>query len=104
VNGVGMVGSYEVIRYVDLSQSYVSFQYYIFNMLLITLLVIHLYWWVLIMRMLIKQLRNRGKVGDDVRSGPFFSHSHHSVLQTILAIYIACALLGLYRIAGIFSL
>ncbi|KAG0554778.1 hypothetical protein KC19_12G118100 [Ceratodon purpureus] len=60
--------SYEVIPYVDLSQSYVSFQYYIFNTLLITLLVIHLYWWVLIVRMLIKQLRNCGKVGDDVRS------------------------------------
>ncbi|XP_024361685.1 ASC1-like protein 3 [Physcomitrium patens] len=60
--------SYEVINYVDLSQFYVSFQYYVFNMLLITLLVIHCYWWVLILRMVIKQLRNSGKVGEDVRS------------------------------------
>lgn len=69
-----MVGSCEVINYVDLSQSYTSFQYYIFNTLLITLLVIHLYWWVLIMRMVIKQLKNCGKVGDDVRSGSFFKN------------------------------
>lgn len=70
-----MVGSYEVIKYVDLSRFYVSFQYYVFNMLLITLLVIHLYWWVLIVRMLVKQLKNRGRVGDDVRSGSFLWNS-----------------------------
>lgn len=66
---VSVGGSYEVINYVDLSQFYVSFQYYVFNMLLITLLVMHLYWWVLILRMVVKQLRNCGKVGEDVRSG-----------------------------------
>jgi len=70
-----MVGSYEVINYVDLSQFYVSFQYYVFNTLLITLLVIHYYWWVLIVRMLVKQLKNSGKVGDDVRSGSFLRNS-----------------------------
>lgn len=72
-----MVGSVEVIKYVDLSQVYVSFQYYIFNTLLITLLVIHLYWWVLILRMLVKQFKNRGKVGDDVRSGSSLRHSQN---------------------------
>lgn len=72
-----MVGSVEVIKYVDLSQVYVSFQYYIFNTLLITLLVIHLYWWVLILRMLVKQFKNRGKVGEDVRSGSSLRHSQN---------------------------
>lgn len=71
-----MSGSYEVINYVDLSKFYVSFQYYVFNTLLLTLLVMHIYWWVLILRMIIKQLRNNGKVGDDVRSGLIrFCHS-----------------------------
>ena len=43
--------------------------YYVFNSLLICLLVLHIYWWVLIFRMLVKQIQARGKLGEDVRSG-----------------------------------
>lgn len=43
--------------------------YYIFNTLLLCLLVLHIYWWVLIFRMLVKQIQSRGQISDDVRSG-----------------------------------
>eukprot|EP00897_Mesotaenium_endlicherianum_P002275 jgi/Mesen1/2075/ME000151S01335 len=43
-------------------------KYYHFNTLLITLLAMHMYWWVLICRMIMKQLQNAGRVTDDVRS------------------------------------
>lgn len=49
-------------------------QYYVENTLLITLFVLHVYWWILIWRMLIRQLQNRGKVGEDVRSGSLTPH------------------------------
>ena len=39
-----------------------------FNSLLFSLLVLHIYWWVLIYRMLVRQIMTRN-VGDDVRSG-----------------------------------
>ncbi|XP_078432596.1 LAG1 homolog 2 [Wolffia australiana] len=53
----------------DLSKSEdFKFIYYTFNTMLITLLVFHIYWWVLINSMIIRQLKNRGKVGEDVRS------------------------------------
>ena len=42
--------------------------YYVFNSLLFSLLVLHIYWWVLIYRMLVRQIMTRN-VGDDVRSG-----------------------------------
>jgi hypothetical protein len=67
--------SYKVISYIDLSKAHISFLYYVCNTLLITLLVIHIYWWVLISRMVIRQLRNCGKVGEDVRSGLSLSSS-----------------------------
>ncbi|KAL0365400.1 UNVERIFIED_CONTAM: LAG1 longevity assurance2 [Sesamum angustifolium] len=35
----------------------------------ITLLVFHIYWWKLIWAMIMKQLKSRGKVGEDIRSG-----------------------------------
>jgi hypothetical protein len=43
--------------------------YYCFNTFLITLLVLHVYWFYLILRMIVKQVQNSGAVGDDVRSG-----------------------------------
>lgn len=46
-----------------------SIYYYVFNTLLFCLLVLHIYWWVLIFRMLVRQIQARGKVSDDVRSG-----------------------------------
>ncbi|WCJ35740.1 Ceramide synthase 1 LOH3 [Euphorbia peplus] len=42
--------------------------YYVFNTLLYCLLVLHIYWWVLIYRMLVKQIQSRGQLSEDVRS------------------------------------
>jgi len=42
--------------------------YYTLNTLLISLLVLHVYWWILIWRMIKKQVQNSGKVSEDVRS------------------------------------
>lgn len=42
--------------------------YYALNTLLISLLVLHVYWWVLIWRMIMKQVQNSGKITEDVRS------------------------------------
>nr|GMC78407.1 LAG1 longevity assurance homolog 2-like [Ipomoea batatas] len=55
----------EVLR---MSDSYHKSLYYIFNTMLLTLLVFHIYWWFLICSMICKQLKNKGKVGEDVRS------------------------------------
>lgn len=46
--------------------------YYIFNTMLLTLLVFHMYWWKLIFNMILKQMSNKGQVGEDVRSGTSF--------------------------------
>ena len=59
----------ECLGIIDISLPWVPFEYYHFNTLLISLLVLHLYWWLLICRMIAKQLRTAGQVGDDVRSG-----------------------------------
>ncbi|KAF5176836.1 Lag1 longevity assurance-like protein [Thalictrum thalictroides] len=42
--------------------------YYLFNSLLFGLLVIHIYWWVLMYRVLVKQIQAKGQLGDDIRS------------------------------------
>ncbi|KAJ6844047.1 ASC1-like protein 1 [Iris pallida] len=62
--------SYEVVLTLDKVKHKFegSIYYYVFNTLLFTLLVLHIYWWVLIYRMLVKQIQSRGRVGDDVRS------------------------------------
>ena len=46
--------------------------YYVFNTMLLTLFVFHVYWWILICSMIMRQLKNRGKVGEDIRSGKNF--------------------------------
>lgn len=43
--------------------------YYVFNTLLFFLLVINIYWWWLLCGMLVRQVRARGQISDDVRSG-----------------------------------
>lgn len=43
--------------------------YVVFNTLLLTLQVMHVYWGALIWRMVMKQIQDRGQVSDDVRSG-----------------------------------
>lgn len=62
--------SYEVLQTLDKKKHEREgpLYYYIFNSLLISLLVLHIYWWILIFRMLVKQIQERGKLGEDVRS------------------------------------
>ncbi|KAH9288452.1 hypothetical protein KI387_032569, partial [Taxus chinensis] len=62
--------SYEVIYSIETKKNKVeeTIYYYIFNTLLICLLVLHIYWWVLIYRMFVRQIKARGKISEDVRS------------------------------------
>ncbi|WJX87639.1 ASC1-like protein [Trifolium repens] len=62
--------SYEVLLTLDKDKHKVEgpIYYYMFNSLLYCLLVMHIYWWVLIYRMLVKQIQARGKLSEDVRS------------------------------------
>ncbi|GMH26201.1 hypothetical protein Nepgr_028044 [Nepenthes gracilis] len=62
--------SYEVVLTLDKEKHPVEgpIYYYLFNTLLYCLLVLHIYWWVLIYRMLVKQIQARGQLSDDVRS------------------------------------
>ncbi|KAL7607633.1 hypothetical protein Lser_V15G15261 [Lactuca serriola] len=70
--------SYEVVMLLDKDKhdTLIPIYYYIFNTLLFCLLVLHIYWWVLIYRMLAKQIQNRGKLSDDVRSDSDSDHEH----------------------------
>ncbi|XP_068639116.1 ceramide synthase LOH2-like [Aristolochia californica] len=60
--------SFEVGEFMDLSDSAIIVLYYVFNTMLLMLLVFHIYWFKLICAMILRQLKNRGKVGDDIRS------------------------------------
>ncbi|KAK8568167.1 hypothetical protein V6N13_106100 [Hibiscus sabdariffa] len=60
--------SYDVREFLDLSKPYPTSLYYVFNTMLLMLLVFHVYWWFLICSMIMRQLKNRGKVGEDIRS------------------------------------
>lgn len=62
--------SYEALLTLDKEKHLVdgSIYYYLFNTLLLCLLICHIYWWMLMVRMLMKQIRARGKIDDDVRS------------------------------------
>ncbi|KAJ6718652.1 LAG1 LONGEVITY ASSURANCE-like protein 3 [Salix purpurea] len=62
--------SYEVLQNLDKEKHAVDgpIYYYVFNTLLYCLLVLHIYWWVLMYRMLVKQIQARGQLSDDVRS------------------------------------
>lgn len=61
--------SYEVLQVLDKAnhEKEGPLLYYVFNTLLIMLLVMHVYWFILIMRVIIKQLPSSGQVAD-VRS------------------------------------
>ncbi|CAL0318149.1 unnamed protein product [Lupinus luteus] len=50
--------------------------YYVFNTLLFSLLVLNIYWWVLMLRMLVKQVQSKGKVSEDIRSDSEDEHEH----------------------------
>lgn len=60
--------SYHVCMVLNLAEPYPTSLYYVFNTMLLTLLVFHIYWWILIYSMIMRQLKNRGKVGGDIRS------------------------------------
>ncbi|RLM79526.1 ASC1-like protein isoform X3 [Panicum miliaceum] len=64
--------SYEVVLTLDKEKHNFDgpIYYYVFNILLFSLLVLHIYWWVLMYRMLVKQILSGGHVGDDIRSDP----------------------------------
>lgn len=65
--------SYEVVLKLDKDKHPIEgpIYYYMFNTLLYCLLVLHIYWWVLMYRMLVKQIQDRGKLSEDVRSGKY---------------------------------
>nr|BAD16097.1 putative alternaria stem canker resistance protein [Oryza sativa Japonica Group]BAD16340.1 putative alternaria stem canker resistance protein [Oryza sativa Japonica Group] len=65
--------SYEVVPMLDKKKHKFDgpLHYYVFNCLLFSLLVLNIYWWVLMYRMLVEQILSKGHVGDDVRSGRF---------------------------------
>ncbi|CAN0877013.1 Ceramide synthase 1 LOH3 [Linum grandiflorum] len=62
--------STEIIRVLDVEKHSVAgpVYYYLFNTLLICLLVVNVYWWKLMIAMVIEQIKSRGKLGDDIRS------------------------------------
>ncbi|KAL2456807.1 LAG1 longevity assurance-like protein 2 [Forsythia ovata] len=60
--------SYYLCEVLNLSEPYHMAMYYVFNTMLLMLLVFHVYWWILICSMIRRQLKNRGKVGEDIRS------------------------------------
>ncbi|KAJ8763576.1 hypothetical protein K2173_002459 [Erythroxylum novogranatense] len=60
--------SIDSLDVLDLRKMYDRSVYYVFNTMLLMLLVFHIYWWVLICSMIMRQLRNRGQVGEDIRS------------------------------------
>uniref|UniRef100_A0A0E0K4S4 TLC domain-containing protein n=1 Tax=Oryza punctata TaxID=4537 RepID=A0A0E0K4S4_ORYPU len=62
--------SYEVVPILDKKKHKFDgpLYYYVFNCLLFSLLVLNIYWWVLMYRMLVGQILSKGHVGDDVRS------------------------------------
>uniref|UniRef100_A0A0E0NSU5 TLC domain-containing protein n=1 Tax=Oryza rufipogon TaxID=4529 RepID=A0A0E0NSU5_ORYRU len=60
--------SYQSIISLRKLEKFPTTLYYIFNTMLLTLLVFHIYWWKLICLMIMKQLNNKGQVGEDVRS------------------------------------
>ncbi|KAL4324278.1 hypothetical protein GQ457_11G027710 [Hibiscus cannabinus] len=61
--------SYEVLLTLDKEKHMVdgSIYYYLFNTLLLCLLVVHIYWWILMIRVIRRQVQSGGQV-DDVRS------------------------------------
>ncbi|KAK9276990.1 hypothetical protein L1049_006529 [Liquidambar formosana] len=69
--------SYEVILTLDKEKHRVDgpIYYYLFNTLLFCLLFLHIYWWVLMYRMLVKQIQARGQLSEDVRSGEYRTSS-----------------------------
>lgn len=70
--------SYEIVLCLDTEEHQADgpIYYYVFNTLLFFLLVINIYWWVLMLRMLVNQIQARGKVSEDIRSDSEDEHEH----------------------------
>ncbi|PIA56456.1 hypothetical protein AQUCO_00700650v1 [Aquilegia coerulea] len=60
--------SYDFIKILMVSDDSNRSYYYVYNTMLITLLIFHIYWWILIFSMIRRQLKNKGQVGEDIRS------------------------------------
>ncbi|KAF5202266.1 Lag1 longevity assurance-like protein [Thalictrum thalictroides] len=60
--------SYDFIKILMASDDSNRSYYYVYNTMLITLLIFHIYWWILIFSMIRRQLKNKGQVGEDIRS------------------------------------
>ncbi|KAF6139032.1 hypothetical protein GIB67_010758 [Kingdonia uniflora] len=60
--------SVDMGKYLNLSEAYPRMLYYVFNVMLLTLFIFHIYWWILIYSMITRQLKNKGQVGEDIRS------------------------------------
>lgn len=60
--------SYELIEFLMVLGSFPTALYYSFNTMLFTLLIFHIYWWKLICAMIMRQMVNSGKLGEDIRS------------------------------------
>ncbi|GAB4828982.1 ASC1-like protein, variant 2 [Ancistrocladus abbreviatus] len=75
--------SYEVVQIINKKEHSVEgpIYYYVFNTLLYSLLVLHIYWWILIVRMLVKQIQAGGQISEDVRSGVGPSNFLHFVVS-----------------------
>lgn len=83
--------SYESLQHVDKSMAEGPIYYYVFNTLLITLQVMHIYWWILIWRMIVKQIQDRGKISDDVRSGDLLSFIPSSIFKALPLDFLLCS-------------
>ncbi|KDP20043.1 hypothetical protein JCGZ_05812 [Jatropha curcas] len=70
--------SYEVLLTLDMEKHAVDgpLYYYLFNTLLFCIVVFNIYWWILMIRMVVEQIRARGRVGDDVRSDSEGENEH----------------------------
>ncbi|KAJ0984108.1 hypothetical protein J5N97_002464 [Dioscorea zingiberensis] len=60
--------SYHSFKYLKTPEGFSKSFYYVVNTMLLSLLIFHIYWWVLICSMIKRQLSNRGQVGEDIRS------------------------------------
>ncbi|CAF2128131.1 unnamed protein product [Brassica napus] len=73
--------SIELLDYLDMTSTEGTVMYYSFNTMLLMLLVFHIYWWYLICAMIVRLLKNRGKVGEDIRSGKDLHFCLNSILK-----------------------
>ncbi|KAG8368374.1 hypothetical protein BUALT_Bualt15G0038900 [Buddleja alternifolia] len=79
------------VEVLDLSEPY-YIGVCVSNTMLLTLLVFHIYWWKLICAMIIRQLKSRGKVGKDIRSGLHIFYVNFQIYCSIIQLPPRCGL------------